>query len=521
MALLRRDRRLVAAQPRRRARWPPRCFVVVGVRSALNLPIDAVPDVTNVQVQVITAAPALSPVEVEQYVTVPVERAMAGIPKVDRGPLDLEVRPLGRHRRLRRRHRHLLRAPAGRTSACARRRTPSRRSTASPEMGPITTGLGEIYQFVVRDEGHSLMQLEEMLDWYIGPQLRTVPGRRRGQQLRRRGQAVPGRARSEAPAGRRALGRRGGRRARARQRQRRRRLHRAQPRAVRHRHATGWSRASTICKSVVVGATPQGVPITVATVGDVRFGPRLRRGAASMDGKGEVVVGVALMLMGENSRAVTERVKAKLAELQPTLPAGHPGRAVLRPLRAGQPHHQHRRQEPARGRGAGDPRAARPARRHPRRAWSWRRPSRSRCCSRSSLMNADRRVGEPDEPRRHRLRPHRRRRGDHRRERRAAAGARRRRARGAGQLSRRGAAARSSTTPRSRCAAPASSARPSSPSSTCRSSRCAGIEGKLFRPMATTVLFALLGAFILSLTRGAGAGQLLPRPRAAPVTRPG
>ena len=54
------------------------------------------------------------------------------------------------------------------------------------------------------------------------------------------------------------------------------------------------------------------MPITVANVGDVRFGPRLRRGAATMDGKGEVVVGVALMLMGENSRAVTDAVKAKL-----------------------------------------------------------------------------------------------------------------------------------------------------------------------------------------------------------------
>src|SRR6185436_7016877 len=75
-------------------------------------------------------------------------------------------------------------------------------------------------------------------------------------------------------------------------------------------------------KSVVVGATAQGVPITIANVGDVRFGPRLRRGAATMDGKGEVVVGVAMMLMGENSRAVTERVKARLEELKPTLPPG-------------------------------------------------------------------------------------------------------------------------------------------------------------------------------------------------------
>ncbi len=66
-------------------------LVIVGVSSALNLPIDAVPDITNVQVQVITPAPALSPIEVEQYVSVPVERAMSGIPKVE------EVRSISKY----------------------------------------------------------------------------------------------------------------------------------------------------------------------------------------------------------------------------------------------------------------------------------------------------------------------------------------------------------------------------------------------------------------------------------------
>src|SRR5262249_53760944 len=75
-------------------------------------------------------------------------------------------------------------------------------------------------------------------------------------------------------------------------------------------------------KRVVIGATKEGVPITIATVGDVQFGPRLRRGAASKDGQGEVVIGVALMLMGENSRTVTEAVKQKLALIAPSLPKG-------------------------------------------------------------------------------------------------------------------------------------------------------------------------------------------------------
>jgi cobalt-zinc-cadmium resistance protein CzcA len=75
-------------------------------------------------------------------------------------------------------------------------------------------------------------------------------------------------------------------------------------------------------RRVVIGATAQGVPVTVATVGDAQFGPRLRRGAASKDGKGEVVVGVAMMLLGENSRTVTAAVKRKVEALKPSLPPG-------------------------------------------------------------------------------------------------------------------------------------------------------------------------------------------------------
>jgi cobalt-zinc-cadmium resistance protein CzcA len=150
-------------------------LVVMGGRAALQLPIDAVPDVTNIQVQVITPAPALTPVEVEQYVSVPVERAMAGIPKV------AEVRSISKY--------GLSVVTVvfeegtdiyfGRQMVLERMRAAEQSVPAHygrPEMGPIATGLGEIYQFVVRGQGHSLMELEETLDWYIGPQLRTVPG---------------------------------------------------------------------------------------------------------------------------------------------------------------------------------------------------------------------------------------------------------------------------------------------------------------------------------------------------------
>jgi cobalt-zinc-cadmium resistance protein CzcA len=165
------------------------------------------------------------------------------------------------------------------------------------------------------------MELEETLDWYIGPQLRTVPGivevnsfggedkqyqvvidpRRLQAASLSVGEVIRALERTNANAG-------GG--------------------YIEHNReqivigTVGLVTGLDDLKSVVVGTTPQGIPITVANVGDVRFGARLRRGAASMDGKGEVVVGVALMLMGENSRAVTERVKARLDELRPTLPKG-------------------------------------------------------------------------------------------------------------------------------------------------------------------------------------------------------
>ena len=295
-------------------------LTLLGVRSAFRLPIDAVPDVTNVQVQIITSSPALSPAEVEQYVTVPIERAMAGIPKTT------EVRSISKYGL------SVVTVVFEETTNIyfARQLVNERMSEASeavpsqygrPEMGPISSGLGEIFQFVVENPRLTLMQLEELLDWQIGPALRTVSGvvevnsfggeDRQYQvvldpkRLQAAGvsvaQVIDAIERSNANAG-------GGYIEHARE------------------HfvigTTGLVRSLDDLQNVVIGATTEGVPITVATVGDVRFGPRLRRGAASKDGKGEVVVGVTLMLLGENSRTVTAAVKEKLATLGPSLPEG-------------------------------------------------------------------------------------------------------------------------------------------------------------------------------------------------------
>lgn len=295
-------------------------FAFFGLRSATTLPIDAVPDVTSVQVQVITSAPALSPVEVEQYVTVPVERAMAGIPKTT------EIRSISKY--------GLSVVTVvfhdGTDIYFARQLVNERMREASdavpaqygkPEMGPISTGLGEIFQFTVENDRLSLMQLEEVLDWHIAPQLRTVPGvievnsfggedkqyqvTLDPKRLQAAGvsvaQVVEALEKSNANAG-------GGYIEHARE------------------HfvigTDGLVKGLDDLRRVVIGATPDGVPITIATVGDAQFGPRLRRGAATKDGKGEVVVGVTLMLMGENSRTVTQAVKDRIATILPSLPEG-------------------------------------------------------------------------------------------------------------------------------------------------------------------------------------------------------
>lgn len=295
-------------------------LVAVGIMAVSRLPIDAVPDVTNVQVQVITPAPALSPLEVEQYVTFPVERGLGGIPKLT------ELRSVSRY--------GLSVVTAvfsdGTDIYFARQQVSERmREIAEsipaqygrPQMGPISTALGEVYQFVVRGKGHSLMELETLLDWSLIPQLRMVPGIVElnsfgGEDKQYEVKLDPHKlaavhlglsdviealARSNANAG-------GGYIERNRE-------------AVLIR-SEGLITNLDDVRNVVVSATPTGAPLTVGALGTVQFAPRLRRGAATMNGEGEVVVGVALMLLGENSRVVTERVKARIAEIQKTLPEG-------------------------------------------------------------------------------------------------------------------------------------------------------------------------------------------------------
>lgn len=297
-------------------------FVVAGVYVAADLPIDAVPDVTSNQVQINTLAPAFSPQEMEQYVTSPLEVAMSSLPYkedirsisqfglsqitvVFRDDLDIyRARQLVLER--------LIDAqkdlPPG----------------VTPELAPISTGLGEIYQFTVKDvtgtRRYSLSDLRTTLDWFIKPQLRTVPGVIEvnsfgGEELQYEVLVDPAKLaaydltihhvvealeRNNANVGGGYL------------------EHGGEQQLIR---GVGLLRDERDIANVVL-TSAQGTPVYVGSVGTVRVGAQVRQGAATEDGNGETVIGMAMLLKGENSRAVAQRVADRLRQIQPAMPPG-------------------------------------------------------------------------------------------------------------------------------------------------------------------------------------------------------
>ncbi len=161
--------------------------VAVGFNSLTKLPIDAVPDVTNVQVQILANSPGLGPEEVERFITFPVETAMSGLPKIEairsvsKFGLSLVTVVFEEGTDI-----YWARQLVAERLSEARDRIP--KGYGEPEMGPISTGLGEIYQFEVRGEPacapgepdtescYTPMELRTILDWFVNYQLRAVPG---------------------------------------------------------------------------------------------------------------------------------------------------------------------------------------------------------------------------------------------------------------------------------------------------------------------------------------------------------
>ena len=296
-------------------------IVAVGLRSLSVLPIDAVPDVTNVQVQVLTRSPGLGPLEVERLVTTPIELAMGGLPRLEQ---------------LRSTSRFGLSAitlvfEEGTDLAAARQLVAERVAdakdsippgTGTPELGPPASGLGEIYQFEVKgDPGVSSMDLRDTLEWQIAPALRQLPGvvevntfggdlrtytvEVRPDQLASRGlvlgdlyQALE---RNNLTVGGGAIER--------------------GPEQTLLRGVAALTSEDDV-RGVVVKTTESGTPITVGSVARVLEAPRQRQGAMTRDGTHEGVAGIALMGIGENSRVVARRVREELADLSPSLPKG-------------------------------------------------------------------------------------------------------------------------------------------------------------------------------------------------------
>jgi heavy metal efflux system protein len=301
-------------------------MAALGVFNYQKLPIDAVPDITNVQVQINTQAPGYSPLETEQRVTYPIETVMAGLPRL------VQTRSLSRY--------GLSQVTVifedGTDIYFARQLVNERIQEArdklpagiSPSLGPISTGLGEIYLWTVEaKEGatkpdgspYTPTDLREIQDWIIKPQLRNVPGVTEinaiggfakeyqvaplperlaayGMTLQ---QIVTALERNNGNVGAGYIEKRG------------------EQYLIR---APGQVKGPEDIRNVIVGAA-QGLPIRIRDVAEVGIGRELRTGAATDNGR-EVVLGTVFMLIGQNSRTVSQAVDKKMEEINRNLPAG-------------------------------------------------------------------------------------------------------------------------------------------------------------------------------------------------------
>ncbi|MGD2114286.1 MAG: CusA/CzcA family heavy metal efflux RND transporter [Acidobacteriota bacterium] len=305
---------------------------VLGVRSMLTLPVDAVPDVTNVQVQVLTNSPGLAPEEVERSVTFPVETAMSGIPRVTElrsvSKFGLSVVTVVFEEGT---DVYWARQLVSERLVEAREEIPD--GYGEPKMGPISTGLGEIYQFEVKgdpmcqpgaadtDRCYTPMELRTILDWFINYQLRSVPGivevNSFGGLLKTYQVTLDprkltaynlsvGDVLEALRANNRNVG--GGYIA-----------HEGEQYLVR---GEGLVESLDDIGAVVLAHDVEGTPVTVDEVGRVELAPMIRQGAVTREGEGEAVVGIVMMLLGENSRVVVDRVKEKIDRIRDSLPPG-------------------------------------------------------------------------------------------------------------------------------------------------------------------------------------------------------
>ena len=300
-------------------------LVGVGVWSALRLPIDAVPDVTNVQVQINTNAPALSPLEAERQITLPVEVAMSGLPDVE------QVRSLSKFGLSQvtvvfREHVNIYFARQLVQERLQEAREQIPPGVGTPEMGPISSGLGEIFQYSIHAPNGNLTELRTLQDWVVKPQLRSVPGvaevnsfggHEKQYHVLVRPEAllkynISLRQVFEALAANN-VNKGGGYIVKA-----------AEQFVIR---GVGQVQSIGQIQNIVI-ASADGTPVKIRDVAEVTIGGAIRQGAVTMDGEGEAVTGIVMMLVGANSRVVVNDVKARFAQVAKSLPQG----VTLRPF---------------------------------------------------------------------------------------------------------------------------------------------------------------------------------------------
>lgn len=299
-------------------------LIIFGITSAVNLPIDAVPDITNNQVQIITSSPTLSATEIERFITYPIEISLSNTPKI------IELRSISKlgvsvvtavfednvdiyfarnliFQKLKEAEENI---PEG---------------LGSPEMAPISTGLGEIYQYVVRperkgDTTFSDMELRTIQDWIVKRQLLGTEGvaevnsfggyekqyqilinpdalRSYNLSIREVFEAVN---KNNANAGGSFI------------------EHNSNQYAIR---GIGIIESKDDINNIVI-KSEHGVPVYLNQLADVEEAGGIRHGAVTQDGKGEVVAGIVMMLKGANSREVANTVHKKIEEIKTTLPEG-------------------------------------------------------------------------------------------------------------------------------------------------------------------------------------------------------
>lgn len=305
-------------------------IICTGIWSMTKVPIDAVPDITNNQVQVITQAPNLGTEDIEQFVTYPVEVAMSNLPEVQ------EIRSVSRFGLSvvtivfkDDMGTYLPRQLVSEKLSEVKEDIPE--GFGTPTMGPITTGLGEIYQYTLKvspefKDQYSISDLRSVQDWIVQRQMAMVPGvveiNAIGGKIKQYEVAVN-------PNELNAIGltitdvfealeannqNTGGA-------------------YIEKNHQANFIRGEGLIRSLddikqIVVSHANAIPITIGDIAQVKFGSAIRYGALTQDGEGEVVGGLVMMLKGANSNAVVTNVKKRMIEIQKSLPEG----VVIQPL---------------------------------------------------------------------------------------------------------------------------------------------------------------------------------------------